>query len=417
MTPIETIAKVLRADRRLLARTAGRMEEIVGHNDVFDRIGSQNEEAIERRLLALGVSRSAPAREVYDALISKIEADDRKVSVTLNRPVCDSQTGCQSILQTARAALGSPRGFFLKEEKAKELLARQPPKNILRYLGYDSATAMLAQENLFEVFSALRFLEPAEWLNGVFFKQYARLTPDDFEERDVRVIALSDKWVEATRKFVAKKYHNISHLKELGLVFVIPINLGISGELLRMLSLIFHYLHEIPFYSDLFKKAAERPETFYETVTSLLRGDVLEHRLPESEKAQWLVIQRYLAKDDEYDWRLFFPHINPEALHWTRAANDIVKLGTVVPDFEKDLSFWRDLDWVGDYFRDEAGFDVLVSFNFVDTAMSLVKEKELVKYLYHHQEALWNKIFTEYYDVATLEKMAKEHIINGWFEI
>ena len=62
MTPIETIAKVLRADRRLLARTAGRMEEIVGHNDVFDRIGSQNEEAIERRLLALGVLRSAPAR-------------------------------------------------------------------------------------------------------------------------------------------------------------------------------------------------------------------------------------------------------------------------------------------------------------------------------------------------------------------
>ena len=191
-----------------------------------------------------------------------------------------------------------------------------------------------------------------------------------------------------------KKKHNISHLKEMGVVFVIPVALGISGELLRMISLIFHYLHEIPFYSELFKKNAEFPETFSENIISLLRGDVPDRRFRKGEKTLWLVIQRYLAKDDENDWRLFAPHVNPEAIHWTKAGHDVLKLGEALDGKSVDLSFWAGLDWVGDYFKDEVGNDTLVSFNLVDTVMSLVKEKEMVKYLYHHEEALWNRVFS-----------------------
>jgi len=72
---------------------------------------------------------------------------------------------------------------------------------------------------------------------------------------------------------------------------------------------------------------------------------------------------------------------------------------------------------VGDYFKDEIGEEVLVSFNLVDTVMSLVKEKEMIKYLYHHQEALWNKIFSEYFNQKKLEKFAQENLLKGYFEI
>ncbi len=417
LTSLQRIGKILRADQQMLKRLADRMAIATGRMNIYEKVLGENERVINERLLSLGIPRSAWAKDVYNALIAKIDADDKKISKLLNRPVCDSQTDCQSILETARKVAGQPKGFFLKTEKAKELLTKEPPKNILRFLGYDSVPAMLEKENIFEVMSALRFLEPGEWLNTVFFKQYEVLTPADFEEREIQVFALGDKWDAVTEKFVQKKYHNISHLKELGVVFVIPISLGISGELMRTMGLIFHYLHEIPFYSDLFRKAAENEGAFAKTVISLLRGDVLEKRLPESDKAQWLVVQRYLAKDDENDWRLFTPRINPEAIHWLRAAGDIAKLGKLVPDAEQDLSFWYDLDWVGDDFPDETGVDILVSFNMLDTAMSLVMQKDMIKYLYHHQEALWNKIFMEYYDIETLERMSKENIIKGWLEV
>ena len=221
------------------------------------------------------------------------------------------------------------------------------------------------------------------------------------------------------RDFIKKKYHNVSHLKELGVIFVIPLALDIAGETMRNFSLILHYFNEIPFYSSLFEKfAASANGNFAQNLISLLRGDVFDRKLPDfKNKIRWLVIQRYLAKDDENDWRLFAPHINPEALHWQRAERLLSKAGKDFDGLSADLIFWQNLGWVGDYFKDDVGIDVLASFNLVDTAMSLVQEKELIKYLYHHQESLWNKIFTEYFGEEKMEEIMKENIIKGWFEI
>jgi hypothetical protein len=287
----------------------------------------------------------------------------------------------------------------------------------MEFLGYDSVQKMLLNEDIFEIMSAIRFVEEKDWLNNVFFRQYENLTFDDFEERDIKVKALGEKWGAESKKFVLEKRHNISHLKELGIIFVIPVLLGISGEILRMFALILHYLNEIPFYSGIFKEIAGEQKTFAENLISLLRGDVPERRPAESEKSQWLVVQRYLAKDDENDWRLFVPHISPEALHWLKAEEYLSGAGSMLNHFGEELSFWKDIDWVGDYFKDESGMDVLVSFDLVDTVMSLVKEKEMEKYLYHHQEALWNKIFMEYMGRNKLEEYSKKYLLKGWFEI
>jgi hypothetical protein len=180
--------------------------------------------------------------------------------------------------------------------------------------------------------------------------------------------------------------------------------------MLRGLSLILHYFNEVAFYSDLIKNIAKKEETFSKNLISLLRGDTIDTRLEKGEKARWMVVARYFAKDDEYDWRLFEPHINPEALHWEKAERMLEKLPV-------DLSFWKDLNWVGDNFKTSSGVDIIVSFNLVDTVMSLVKSKEMIKYLYHYQEALWNKIFSEYAGEKKLEEMMKGHILDGWFEI
>ncbi len=278
---------------------------------------------------------------------------------------------------------------------------------------------MLKNEDLLEVFSALRFLEDSEWLNTVFFKQYEKLTPDDFEERPIQLRALSQKWSKAAEKFVAKKYHNISHLKEMGVIFVIPLFLGISGESLRTISLLLHYLNEVQFYAELFKELISEGGAFAQKLISLLRGDVVERQpVPgDPNKMPILVVQRYLAKDDENDWRLFAPHINPEALHWERAEEEIQLINTRLPGFSNNLDFWGNCGTVGDFFKTDIGTEALVSFNIVDTAMDLVKQKVLIKYLYHHEEAMWNKIFEEYFGKDQLRVMSKKYLLQGWFEV
>src|SRR3989344_9117810 len=398
MSAAEKLAKILRADKDYLLRIEERFSYMTGKKGVLEKIVDDNDKAIARSLATLEVENHGKARaeEIYRALISKVESDDEKISESLGRPVCHKFKDCEKILAVSKKIAGVNHGFFLKESKAVEFLTKEPPEKILSYLGYDSVEEMLSKENLLEVYSALRFVEGSDWLNNVFFKQYENLTPDDFEEREIIVKTLDYKWASAAESFVKRKHHNISHLKEMGVVFVIPVTLGISGELLRTFALVLHYLNEIPFYSDLFRIFAETDrENFSKNLISLLRGDVFDGRLPSpaAAKSQWLVIQRYLAKDDENDWRLFFPHINPEALHWERMERMLAQTTDILDGFAVNLAFWQNLNWVGDFFKSDTGIDVLVSFNLVDTVMSLIKEKEFIKYLYHHEESLWNKIF------------------------
>lgn len=417
MEAYEKIAKILRTDKDYIAQIEKRFSAITGKVAMMDAIVQQNTVLIKDRLLQLGVSEDADAKEIYDALISKIESDDRQIFQALGSPNFKKVADCQAIGNLALRVVKPPKGFFIKLDKAREFLFKEPPKKVMEFLGYGSVEEMLEKEDLLEVYSALRFIEGSEWLNGVFFKQYESLTPEDFEEREVQVKALSEKWGAESEKFVAKKMHNISHLKELGVVFTIPALLGISGELLRMFILVMHYLYEVPFYSKIFKVIVNDKITFNSNFTSLLMGDVIERHFPDSDRSLWLVVQRYLAKDDENDWRLFVPHINPEALHWLRAEESLAGIGAELGGFSKELTFWQDLGWVGDYFKDETGHQILVSFNIVDTVMSLVKQKEMVKYLYHHEEAMWNQIFSVYFGREELEKKAIDYLLQGYFEV
>ena len=414
---VTRIARILRADKDDIIKIDTHLSAVTGKEAVLERIVSENDALITDRLEKLNLTRGASSGEVYNALTAKIESDDRQLREALGCPKMGNPADCQKVFDTITSLVATNHGFFLKPEKAAEFLHREPPQQILDYLEYDSVDSMLAHEDLFEVYSSLRFLENSDWMNDVFFKQYETLTPDDFEERALRTIALDERWRNAAERFVKKKWHNISHLKELGIVFVTPVMLGISGEFLRMVSLILHYLYEVPFYARLFKQSAEDPQLFSEQVISLLRGDVIDRRMSQGDKTLWLVIQRYLAKDDEHDWRLVVPHINPEAFHWARAEESLAKIGDTLDGFGEDLRFWHNLDWVGDYFKNEAGNDILVSFDLVDTVMSLVKQKELIKYLYHHQEALWNKLFAEYMGREQLEQYFYRYLLQGYFEV
>ncbi len=411
------LAKILKTDQDYLFKIDERLSYLTGKKNILEKIVLENETKIKESLNYLGVKNNSLAGEIFNSLMLKVKNDDNLLFNYFKQPNYYLKEEGERILNYLKEDKTIKTGFFLKEEKARELLIKEPPKKILEYLNYQNVEEMLLKEDLYEVFSALRFLEDGDWLNQVFFKNYQNLTENDFEFREIKIKVLAEKWLKAAEKFVLKKWHNISHLKELGVIFVIPYRLNVAGEFLRMLNLIFHYLNEISFYSKMFLKIREVPEIFSANLISLLKGEVLERKLAEGERSLWYVVQRYLAKDDENDWRLFVSRINPEALHWQRATNDLYNFVKKIGYFEKDFRFWLDLDWVGDYFKDEISQDILISFNLVDNVMSLVREKDKIKYLYHQQEALWNKIFQSYFNEERLEKFAVDYLVLGYFEL
>jgi len=386
---------------------------LTGKEGIFDKIIEENRNKIQSRLSALGYSVSSAAEDVFGALIDKTKKEDDALYTMFKKPNFSTTEGCTNVIHTARDLSGNIRGFFLKKDKARELLEKNPPRNILKMLGYESIDALLLEVDLLEVFAALRFAEDPQWLNGTFFSEYHGLAESDFEERNIEVLVLGKEWIERAKKYARHKLHHISHLKELGLIFIIPFEKEYAGATLEVFTLVLHYFHEVDFYSRLFKAYAREPN-FTERMISALRGDVLDTPLPDSGILGIRIIQRYLAKDDPNDPRLFEPHANPEAIHWAKGEADIVREGMKSP--RSDLEFFRDLDFAGDFFtlRSGAG-ETFVSFDLIDNVVSLSKQSGIEsKYIYHQHEALWNKIFNEYFGGATIEGLILDNLEKGY---
>lgn len=278
------------------------------------------------------------------------------------------------------------KGFFIKKEKAAELLEKFKPEN-------------LPEGDLESRLCSLRFTQTVEWMHNFFEVAYSELKSEDFEERNVQLKILDTKWLAMTEKFLEKKFHNVSHLKEYGIIFVIPIPVDTDGETLRTFTLLLHYLHEVPFYSKLFRKYIGDPD-FTIKLKSLLRGDVPEQKIEYNHFTTWRIVQRYLAKGDPNDFRLSEHHVNPEAEHWYLVGQDLPKVESELG--LAGISKWAGTDWSNS--------------NLVDLAMSLIKKGE-VKYLYHQREALWNRIFAGYFGRDKMNDMIEENIIKGFIEL
>jgi len=413
---IKKIAKILRTSEEVIFNVEEKMERITGKKGIIEKIGKEMEEKINKRLRELGLKKESTAEEVYQALIEKAKYNDKALFSHFREPELSSQTGCSTLINSVYELAKPLIGFYLKKEKAIELLQLNPPKNIMASLGYGSdIEKMLSQEDPVEIFCALRFAEEPDWLNNVFFKAYKNLKKEDFEKREIEVRVLPERWRGIGQKFLGRKLHHMSHLKELGVVFVIPISYLNPGETLYLFFMTLHYLYEVDWHSKIFEMYSNDKD-FAEKLISILEIKVTGFPLPDENKVSWRITNAHLGKKDMNDPRLFEPHISPEVWHYTKAYKAMKKLASRFPELQ--LGFWQDMDWVADYFYSkELGKEILISFDLIDVGISLLRQSSLqARYLYHQCDNLWNKIFTEYMGEEFLDRILKERLLNGYVE-
>jgi len=410
------LARILRTKSDYVEWLERKMSAVTGQVGVMEDIVRQNEDIVGRTLSGLGLARGDSATAVRNSLMHQVMHLDQELYNMLGRPDLRQKTAqaSEQLFTTVRRVYAPSHGLFIKRERAIELLEKFPPQGLREHFGYADLRELFDKEGFASVMASLRFTQETSWMHEFFDIAYSQLTPDDFEEREVELIVLDPKWLDVAEKFLEKKYHNVSHLKEFGVIFVIPLSIDTPGATLRMFTLILHYLHEVPFYSRLFRKYLHAPD-FTDKLKSLLRGDVPPGPMPDSGRMVWRIIQRYLAKDNLDDFRLFEAHVSPEADHWLRAEEDLGRLSRMLDHNEDpvNIGWWTGLDFVGDFFPDAKEGQALVSFDLIDLLMGLV-DQERRKYLYHQQEALWNKIFIEYMGRERLESHFTEDIFEGF---
>lgn len=415
MTSQEKLSKILGVAPKSIFDFESAVSESTGKKEVIEKISQKNDSVVEETLQKIHTSQDISASHIRGDLQKAIFYHEKLFTNFLQK-ITAASGEFEKAAWLAKSLSEAKRGFFLKKDLIAEIFRNCPPENLIKYLGYSSVNQLISDVDLVEAFSALRFIESDEWMHKTFDEAYGKFTASDFEEREIEIRVLGSKWHDIAKKFVEKKNHNVSHLKEFGVIFLNPIKTDIPGKFLRDFALILHYFHEIEFYSRLFKKYSSQ-DNFSERFKSFLRGDVKElSEIPG--KNSYLIIQRYIVKDNPHDPRLFLPRVNPESLHWIKAERNLMEISKIT-NGAIDLGMWLNTDWVAGLFPGGEG-DEVVSFDLEDNAMSLVAIMEGKKdsFTYHQREAMWMRIFSEYVGgEEKLEQMILDNFDKGFITL
>ena len=398
------IGDLIQAKQPLFSIAIRQLEEESGRGAKDLELLGEIIEKAHKKISQLGLDpKDTKGPELYHALVEKMKSHDMHLAKKIGGDSNDNPNDLVPLIKKAVDAFPVNRScWVLKKSVARNMLRDNPPPMIMNHLGYRSVDQMLKKENIMEIYGALRFAEGSDWLNK-FNSQYGYLKPSDFETRKIEVLIMPyDRWADLCEPFVHKKKHNITHLKELGVIVMLPIKAKkLPGITTWGVSLLFHYINEIRLYSSFFKLQQVK-KNFAKIFIETLIADPGDQAVMAGQNVHWRVIQRYFGKlKDEKHPEVFEPHVQPEDLHWRRAGESIHKI-------DPELEFWKDLDYVGLMFEDGP-----VTFNMMDVAASYTnatpyKDREL----YHFRESLWNEVFIRYMGHKNLEEQILNQLDN-----
>ncbi len=399
------LRELLEAKEPLFTQSLRELEFITSKKNIDTKLTAEIIEKTHAVIRSLGLdSADTTNRELFHALDRRVGEHNKNFAKSIgsndNAPIREIVPKLVDIAHQAKI----PRdAWVIKKSVAKDLLREMPPKTMMKHLGYRSIESMFKNENFSEIYTALRFSEGDDWLNSYNELFTKRISPSDFETREIEIIIMDhDKWADITEHFVNKKKHNITHTKELGVIVVVPMKqTHMRGLSLKTLPLIFHYFNEIRLYSAFFKFKSTQ-QNFGETISNTLIADTGTGATVANFHIHWRVIQRYFGKLGDQPPEVFQPHVQPEDLHWRRAAE-------IMYDISPELKFWSNLEYVGRLNKDLHP----VAFNLFDVSFAYSNEEKFeTRYFYHMREALWNEIFMRYMGETTLKKQILQQLDN-----
>lgn len=395
---------LLDAEEPLFSLSLKQLEKGSGTHGTDARLTGEIYEKANDRIRKLGLDPSdSTGKEIYRALVNRVIEDDKRLAHAIGGPDAEDVQVLIPFMKKAVEGLDLNRGcWVLRKSVARDMLRDFPPPNIMQHLGYRSIDSMLKNERLEEIYGALRFAEGPEWLDK-FNAKYKQLKPSDFTSREIEIVIMPhERWADLCEKFVHKKKHNITHLKELGVILMLPVKQPrMPGITITAMPLLLHYTNEIRLYSAFFKLQQVK-RNFGEVIVNTLTADPAHASVMAGQKVHWRVIQRYFGKlADEYHPEIFEPHVQPEDLHWRKAEESLYKI-------EPDLKFWQDMDYVALLHESRP-----TTFNLIDVAVGYVNKTPYEeRVIYHFRESLWNEIFIRYMGHKNLEDQVLKQLDN-----
>lgn len=324
--------------------------------------------------------------ELYYALRQLCRLHDTFLTRRIGVEVTDSNNEKTEALVRFFHRLRIPsEAWVIKHSVAKKMLKALPPKKVMKKLNYRSIDSLLKRESIATIFAGIRVFESQDWQKN-FVAKYKKLTPADFETRPVEIVIMNQKeWVESVETYVSKNQQNITHLKEIGVIAILPIPNSVKdGLVITLLLFLLHYLGEIRAYSS-YCKLQQVHADFGERYAGMITHDATSLVHMAGQPLHWRIVHRYFGSAWANHPEVFEPHVQPDDLFWRKAEMILFKI-------EPALEFWHDMDYIGIVDGSQ-----VVSFNLMDAAVNLTNNLGYGQHSWQFMQAsLWNELHSRY---------------------
>jgi hypothetical protein len=389
------LSRALGAQEPTFSQGIQQLEQAAGRPGTDIRLTADIMRRTRDKIAELGLDpEDTTGNELYSALQERLKRDEQTVrealSIAADAAPDDIISRIQQFLEKHEAPKAS---FALKASVAKRLLKKKPPKVAMKRLGYRSVDSMLKHETPANLYAAALMVEPTAW-HKAYREQYSKLTPSDFETRDICLMHPSSKrWQQLAHDFVASEHHNILSFRELGAVVLLPIDHAVDGLAITTLLLVLEEFNGIRSHSSYAKLQQVKPDFGKRVQESSVAEPYTTAQLA-GQPVPWRMIQRYYARfTDAYHPEIFEPHVQPEDLQWTSGEHALAGLAPA-------LEFWEGNEVLG--LLDENGS--IVSCNALDVALSYCNHLPFADRIVHFvRDNLWHELMMHYLNQENLE--------------
>ncbi|HET9174381.1 MAG TPA: hypothetical protein VFN56_03810 [Candidatus Saccharimonadales bacterium] len=336
--------------------------------------------------------------ELYHALQERLRIDDkylekalRTVAATHISAECNLMEGMVHALKLLPL---QKTCFAMKTSVLRRLLSKQVPKRTMKQLGYRSHTSMVKHESAVHLLAASWLIESVAWRRN-FIQQYEKLTPQDFEIRQIEFTSpTGKKWDAFVSQVVADKRHTVISFNELGSIVLLPIpTIHPSGMVTAATGLALHAINDIR-ASSTFLKLSRVKKDFGHIVQSIaldvpvLRTPVLDQTVP------WHILQRYYARATHlFNEALYEPHIQREDMSWHAIEH---ALSSIEPRF----TFWQDTSYLSRAYE-----HLPVSLNVLDVAVNICNHVPYANRIVQYgRDTLQHELMLRYLKHDTIEQ-------------
>lgn len=390
------LAELTQTDLRLMAETVRRLEHHAGAPAVDIRLTADIQAQIHLKIRSLGLDpHDTHPKELYVALQNLAAVHEnflkKKFGYDKNKPSSEFAGSVEHIFNRLRF---NRRSWLIRLSVLRRLLREQPPKQLVKALGYRTADSMLKREPVeVMLFFALQ-TEGAIWQQQ-FDKQLQKLSAVNFEERLIEAKTLNEPRYQALSKAWTLRHHSLVAGQPLtGTVFMLPTVATVKpGMLLLTLAMALKETTELQ-YVQSYLRHYQMESFFAKKLAPALRVRELQIIPVAGHSFSWQLVHKHFGSEHAVSHpALFQPHLQPEDLAYRRAEEILYRL-------EPALHFWHGAEFAG-----VMTGQGIVSFNLLDVLVNLVNDVPLSRQLSEHmRQSVWDELILRYLRLPAVEQ-------------